>query len=310
MHSVSPYSPATALGLLAVFAMVSLSAPVLSLFSPVLSQPAARQTVADPRIGNSGSGRPSGDARPGFDTAEKQFSFAAYEVRDPNLRQECYRALIKNFPNDKRWCALASINLALLYLGDFRDPAEVNANLALRNLELIPESYSSETDLCARSLWLCGWICKDFLKDHQRARKFFSTVTERFGKINRDGDETITWGGLSILQICKMAPEFERWREIQKMIEEYPADLATLFAVSENLDLIPLDRLEQYAADMMKSGPVHAIHSSRILTRILKVSSNPGLMSGCRTFLLDRFKDFPTREVRAAVKAASEGLSR
>lgn len=242
-----------------------------------------------------------------FDTAEKQFAFAAYEVKDPNLKQECYRALIKAFPQESRWCALASINLALLYLGDFRAPAAGNANLALRNLELVSETYSSEKDLCARSLWLCGWICKDFLKDHSRAKNFFNRVNDGFGKIRRDGDEPSTWGGLAMLQICKMTPDFERWMVIQKTIDDYPADLATLFAVSENLDLIPLDRLENYADEMMTSGPVHAIHNSRILTRLLRVSSNEELMQRGRKFLLDRFKDFTTREVREAVKLAMEG---
>lgn len=245
-----------------------------------------------------------------LDTAEKQFAFAAYEVKDPNLKQECYRALIKTFSNESRWCALASINLALLYLGDFRDPAPGNVNLSLRNLELVSETYSTEKDLSARSLWLCGWICKDFLKDHARAKDFFTRVANDFGKIRRDGDEPSTWGGLSLLQICKMTPDFERLRIILMMIIEYPADLATLFAVSENLDLIPLDKLESYAATMMESGPLHAIHSSRILSRIFKVSSNKELMARGRNFLQDRFKDFPTREVRAAVKLAVEGMIR
>ncbi|PKK90579.1 MAG: hypothetical protein CVV64_09485 [Candidatus Wallbacteria bacterium HGW-Wallbacteria-1] len=238
-------------------------------------------------------------------TAERQFAFATFELQDPDMKKACFKALIKHFENEPAWCSKASIALAMLYVGDYRFPNVENAKVALTILRDIPRAYASQKSLCARSLWLCGWICQTIMKENDRARFFFDRVISEYSGIEADLDLPSTWEGLARLQKIKMTTGREKAEGAFELFSQLPGDTSSIFALSLALQEFTDDEVIMLAEKHIKGGAIHPIHTCRLLTRAWNSSKNGESKKHFADYITTNFSDIPTNEIQKAISLIS-----
>jgi hypothetical protein len=243
-----------------------------------------------------------------FNTAEELFVFTTYEVKDNAMKTAYYKALLKKFynhPQARRWCALTSINLAMLYIDDNRRPTPQNTRLALENLELIAKSYPEEKEYCARSLWLCGWIYQDILNDFENARPYYEKVIQEYRTIPSNNGSESSWGAISALQILKMSPKEVLKEKLDEMLLLFGSDIAATYAIHYSMETLSDSDFINIALIHMHNGYHHAVKTSQIIYRAYTLCSDDKTKNKFKNFILDKFKDFPTIEVKKIITAVS-----
>lgn len=248
-----------------------------------------------------------------FTTAEQLFIFTTYEVKDNAMKTAYYKALLKKFYNvseARKWCALTSIHLAMLYIDDQRHPSPQNTRLALQNLELIAKSYPEEKEFCARSLWLCGWIYQDILKKFEPAIPYYQKIIDQYPLLPSNNGSGASWGAISALQILKMSPPDAIDKNLKLMLDKFPSDIATTFAIHYCMTKIKPETFIKIALDHIKSGYHHAIKTCHIVEYAHDVSVDNKNKQIFKKFLIKKYRDYPTQEVQQIINKLGEAVSK
>ena len=103
---------------------------------------------------------------PVFFTPAEQINYTRSWFARIQEKRAAHEAFIVLYPKEKRYCGLASLDLAYLQLGgDYRFALESSSFAAIKNYKAILEGYSEFADIVVKAHWYIGWIYSDLLND-------------------------------------------------------------------------------------------------------------------------------------------------
>jgi len=160
------------------------------------------------------------------------------------------------YPENKRYCGLAALDLAYLQLGDdYRfayDEAYFNA---LDAYATILAEYTEFPEIIAKALWYIGWISTDLLYDRQKGLASYRRVVDEYPRERvsllppapwvsliypqeNSGENALqeppgnSWAALALVEIIKHTEDPEAaWASFNRLWHEYRDDVATGFAL-------------------------------------------------------------------------------
>jgi len=193
---------------------------------------------------------------PIFSTPKEQFNYTRSWFARMQEKEASLQAFIKIYPQEKRFCGLASLDLAYLQLGsDYRYSDESSSFAAIKDYKAIIKSFSEYPDIAAKARWYIGCIYSDLLKDKRKGIEEYQKIISLYPRENvtllspppwvsiiyrTDANVNITlsnrpkknWAALALVEIIRSA-EFEdtAWAAFIKLWQNYRDDVATGFGL-------------------------------------------------------------------------------
>ncbi len=204
-------------------------------------------------------------------SSEEQFNYTHSWFAGKQVERAALQAYIQLYPENKRNCGLAALDLAYLELGeDYRFASDEAYYRALEAYNLILTEYTDFPEIMAKALWYRGWIFTDLLYDRQKGLASYRRVAEEYPHesvsllppapwvsiiypMEEHGDNAgseqqgNSWAALALLEIVKHTEEPDAaWESFEMLWENYGDDVATGFALKHVLK-------RQYHADEAKA---------------------------------------------------------
>ncbi len=106
---------------------------------------------------------------PIFSTPAEQLNYTRSWFAGIQERRASLQAFLRLYPQEKRYCGLASLDLAFLQLGsDYRLSYKYSSFAAIKAYKTILGNYSEFPGIMAKAHWYIGWIYSDLLKDREK----------------------------------------------------------------------------------------------------------------------------------------------
>ncbi len=201
---------------------------------------------------------------PVFVTAAEQFNYTRSWFADIGEKRAALQAFLSLYPEKKRLCGMAALDLAYLELGsDYRFAAEHSSLAAIKDYKNILHEYGDLPEIQVKAYWYIGWIYAGLLKDPQKGNEYFYRIVSEYGNEQisllspppwvsiihpREGIPQASlnsppekhWAALALLEIVRHSEKREEaWSAFARLWREYRNNAATGFA----LQLILEERL-------------------------------------------------------------------
>lgn len=193
---------------------------------------------------------------PIFSTSEEQFNYTLSWFAERTKKRAALQAYRQLYPEQKRNCGLAALDLAYLQLGsDYRFAHEKAYFAALASYNSILEEFVDYPQIMAKALWYIGWISMDLLYDRKRGLEAYRQVVREYPRepvsllppapwvsiiYPQDDLENAaaampsgrSWAALALVEIIKHTEDAETgWQAFLRLWQEYPEDIATGFGL-------------------------------------------------------------------------------
>ncbi|MEE4240577.1 MAG: tetratricopeptide repeat protein [Desulfopila sp.] len=187
---------------------------------------------------------------PVFGTAEEQLNYTRSWFAETDAKKAALQALLHLYPESRRYCALAELDLAYLELGDdYRFAPRRTAFAAIKAYRNVVQRYPDFPDISAKAYWYIAWIYSDLLNDRHRGIKYYQRVADTFP------DEEVTllpsapwfsiiypdrerstllspqenyWAALALVEIIRYTENDETaWNSFQQLWQNYRKTVST-----------------------------------------------------------------------------------
>ncbi len=198
----------------------------------------------------------SGFQIPVFSTAGEQLNYTRSWFAKIQEKKAALQAFIKIYPQEKRYCGLAALDLAYLQLGsDFRFAEEYASFAAIKAYRTILDNYGEFPEIMAKAHWYIGWIYSDLLKDTKKGVDEYQQLVSLYPKesvallppapwvsiiYQTDANVNITlsnqpvnkWAALALVEIIRHTDNEESaWVAYQKLWGSYSDNVITGFGL-------------------------------------------------------------------------------
>lgn len=193
---------------------------------------------------------------PVFATAVEQINYTRSWFARIQERRAALEAFIVLFPEEKRYCGLASLDLAYLHLGgDYRFAHEYSCFAAIKAYKAILERYREFGDIVVKAHWYIGWIYSDLLNDKEKGVKKYQEIVQHYPhekvtllspapwvSIIYQTDENVNialsdrpvnkWAALALVEIIRYAQsEAIAWSAFLELWQNYRENVVTGFGL-------------------------------------------------------------------------------
>lgn len=226
---------------------------------------------------------------PIFSSAGEQLNYTRSWFSESNTKRAALEAFIQLYPEEEKFCGIASLDLAYLQLGpDYRFSQKYEAFAAIKEFKKITSVYSDYNAIMAKAYWYIGWIYSDIIKDNQKAENYFRKVAADYPEeqifllppapwvsIIYQPDHDITsqnktpsnyWAALALLEIVKLNEGEKAWRPFLQLWEKYretaSAGIGLLVILKKR---VHMDKTIAYAMEYMENdfNNVHLLSDIR-----------------------------------------------
>jgi len=188
--------------------------------------------------------------------SEEQFNYTRSWFAEKEVKRAALEAYIRLYPDNKKYCGMAALDLAYLQLGDdYRFASDEAYYSALDSYNAILVEYANFPEIMAKALWYIGWISTDLLYDRQKGLAMYLRVveeypTERVSLLppapwvsiiypQAEPDKNAvqkspgnSWAALALAEIIKHTEDPESaWTSFTHLWRDYRNDVATGFAL-------------------------------------------------------------------------------
>jgi tetratricopeptide (TPR) repeat protein len=198
----------------------------------------------------------NGKMVPVFLTAEEQLNYTRSWFADIGEKRAALDAFLTLYPEKKRFCGMAALDLAYLQLGgDYRFAPQHTAFEAIKAYKDILREYEEYPEIQVKSYWYIGWIYADLLQDPEKGIEYYRIVARDYPEdrifllspapwvsIIYPDDESLqtalntppekNWAALALLEIIRNSENTEEaWAAFLRLWGEYRNNVATGFAL-------------------------------------------------------------------------------
>lgn len=122
---------------------------------------------------------------PVFETPEQQLHYGQSVFEEPLHKRAALQAVCKVFPEKRKFCGLAALDLAYLSLGpDYRTAQNKVYQKAVAGYQGILDEYGEYREVAAKASWYLGWLHCDLLGDKETGLSFYRDIVERYPDVN------------------------------------------------------------------------------------------------------------------------------
>lgn len=126
---------------------------------------------------------------PIFDTPEKQLHYGQSVFEEPLHKRAALQAVCKVFPGERKFCGIASLDLAYLSLGpDYRAADRKIYQKAVAGYQAILDEFGEYREITAKASWYLGWLYCDLLGDRETGLRFYRDIVDRYPDVTMHFD--------------------------------------------------------------------------------------------------------------------------
>lgn len=191
---------------------------------------------------------------PVFSTSYEQLNYTRSWFADIHEKRAALEAFIRLYPKERKYNALAALDLAYLQLGqDYRFSYEYSSLAAIKSYLAIIEEYSEYPDILAKANWYIGWIYCDLLHDTKTGLEYFYKVAREFplenisllppapwvfiiypdpsGGLSLTEPRKNSWAALALVEVIRYGAPEEAWKGFIELWQKYHENAATAFGL-------------------------------------------------------------------------------
>ncbi len=118
---------------------------------------------------------------PIFPTAKEQLNYTHSWFARLTEKRVALQAFISLYPQEKRLCGLAALDLAYLELGgDYRFALQHDGFAAIKAFTAILNDYGEFPEIAAKAHWYIGWIYSDVVGEKEKGLEHYQVIAEKF----------------------------------------------------------------------------------------------------------------------------------
>jgi hypothetical protein len=234
--------------------------------------------------------------------SEEQFNYTRSWFAERQVKRAALKAYLQLYPDNKKYCGLAAIDLAYLQLGDdYRFASDKAYFDALDSYEAILAEYTELPEITVKALWYIGWISTDLLYDRQRGLAAYRRVVEDYPRERvsllppapwvsilyppENSDKSLVqepseknWAALALVEIIKHTEDPEAaWASFIQLWGDYRNDVATGFGLRHVLQRrYHVDETRKMAMEFMEQNLSNLHILGDIRREIIAIESNKG----------------------------------
>lgn len=242
-------------------------------------------------------------AVPVLHSSEEQFNYTRSWFADKQVKRAALKAYTQLYPDNKKYCGMAALDLAYLQLGDdYRFASDKAYFNALDSYNVILVDYAAYPEIMAKAFWYIGWISTDLLYDREKGLAAYWRVVEEYpqervfllppapwvsiiypqqepgenAELEPPGN---SWAALALLEIIKHTEDRKVvWASFKRLWRDYRNDVATGFALRHMLRRrYHVNETKVMAEEFMEKNLTNLHILSDIREEILAIESSKGV---------------------------------